>query len=183
MLWTLGRDGATPFPAWVGKVSRKWGNPFNATLVCGVINTILGLVYIGSSTAFAAFVGSFIVMSSFSYLAFILPNILTRRRHVMKGPFTMPDPVFYIVAGLACAYMIVWIPIYCFPFAVPFDSSTMNYSSAMTGGLTVLLAGWYIRIRNRGYVGPRALIDDVERRLSSVGSVTAGLGRIDVEKP
>lgn len=159
MLWTLGRDDATPFSAWIGKIDKRWGNPFNATITCGMINTILGVVYIGSSTAFSAFVGSFIVMSSFSYLASILPNILTRRRHLIRGPFSMPAPVFYMVAGIACAYMMVWIPIYCFPFAVPFDATTMNYSSVMVGGLTVLLGAWYAFIRTRGYMGPRRLVE------------------------
>lgn len=135
MLWTLGRDDATPFSSWVGKIDRKWENPFNATLACGVINTILGCIYIGSSTAFSAFVGSMIVLTSLSFLAFILPNILSRRRHVIKGPFTMPDPVFYTVSCLASAYMIVWIPIYCFPFAIPFDTTTMNYTSALVAEL------------------------------------------------
>ncbi|KAI8933825.1 hypothetical protein NX059_009527 [Plenodomus lindquistii] len=178
MLWTLGRDDATPFSAWIGKIDKRWGNPFNATIVCGVINTILGAIYIGSSTAFSAFVGSFIVMSSFSYLAFILPNILTRRRHVIKGPFTMPAPVFYTVGGLACGYMIVWIPIYCFPFAVPFDATTMNYSSAMVGGLTILLGGWYAYIRTRGYVGPRRLVETLE----NAESIITGTGSISAEK-
>lgn len=175
MLWTLGRDGATPFSSWIGKVDSKWGNPFNATIVCAVFNTILGLIYIGSTTAFSAFVGSFIVLCSLSYLAFIFPNILSRRRYVIKGPFTMPDPVFYIVASIACAYMIVWIPIFCFPFAVPFTVTSMNYSSAMVGGCTILLGGWYAFIRNKGYVGPRRLVETNESGESSVvgsGSVT-----------
>ncbi|CAE7220057.1 Amino acid transporter [Pyrenophora teres f. teres] len=159
MLWTLGRDDATPWPKWVGRVDPKWGNPWNATLACGIINTVLGCIYIGSSTAFTAFVSSFIVLSSLSYIAFILPNILSRRRHVTKGPFTMPDPVFYTVAILACSYMVVWVPIYCFPFAVPFNTTTMNYTSALVGGITILLGGWYVWIRNRGYMGPRALVD------------------------
>jgi choline transport protein len=93
MLWTLGRDGATPFSAWIGTINHGHGSPFNATLACAVLNTILGLVYIGSTTAFQAFVGSFIVLASLSYLAFIVPNILSRRNHVIKGPFTMPNSI------------------------------------------------------------------------------------------
>ncbi|KAF2128134.1 amino acid transporter [Dothidotthia symphoricarpi CBS 119687] len=158
MLWTLGRDGASPFSAWIGKISPRYQNPWNATLVCGVIDTILGCIYIGSSTAFSAFVGSFIVMSSFSYLAFILPNILSRRRHVVPGPFSMPNPVFYTIGGLACAYMCVWIVVYCFPYAVPFDSTTMNYSCVLVGGLTIIMGAWYAWIRKRGYEGPRGAL-------------------------
>ncbi|KAF2033068.1 amino acid transporter, partial [Setomelanomma holmii] len=163
MLWTLGRDGATPFSAWVGHVNKAWGMPFNATLVCAVLNTIIGLIYVGSSTAFSAFVGSFIVLASLSYLAFIVPNIYSRRKYVIRGPFSMPDPVFYVVAGIASSYMAVWIVIYCFPFAVPFDATTMNYTSTMTGGCTILLGCWYAWIRNKGYVGPRTMIEEAER--------------------
>ncbi|KAF2119309.1 choline transporter [Lophiotrema nucula] len=166
MLWTLGRDEATPFSKWIGHISPRFENPFNATIVCGVINTILGCIYVGSTTAFNAFVGSFIVLSSASYLAFILPNIITRRRHVVRGPFTMPDPVFYVVAGLASAYMCAFIVIYCFPYAVPFTAQSMNYSCLITGGLTIFAGIWWFVIRNKGYVGPKALIEEVERRMS-----------------
>jgi choline transport protein len=183
MLWTLGRDRATPFSGWIAHVDAKWGNPLNATLTCAVLNTILGLVYIGSTTAFSAFVGSFIVLASLSYLAFILPNIFSRRRHVMKGPFRMPDPVFYTVAGISCAYMCVWIVIYCFPFAVPFDEKTMNYTSVMTGGCTILLGGWYMWIRNKGYVGPGALVVDLERRLARGEAVLAEESSVSSRAP
>lgn len=180
MLWTLGRDNATPFSHWVGHIDRRFQNPLNATLACGFINTVLGCIYVGSTTAFNAFVGSFIVLSSASYLAFILPNILTRRRHVVAGPFTMPDPVFYVIATLACAYMCIFIVIYCFPYAVPFDAQSMNYSCLIVGGLSIFVAGWWFWIRNGGYVGPKAMIEEVERRLSVADG--AARARISVEK-
>ena len=90
----------------------------------------------------------------------------------------MPDPVFYAVAGIASAYMSVWIVIYCFPFAVPFDATTMNYTSTMTGGCTILLGGWYLWIRNKGYVGPRALVEETEKRLARGEDVVVGTGSI-----
>jgi choline transport protein len=173
MLWTLGRDSATPFSNWTGAVHATQQNPFNATLACAVANSILGAIYVGNSTAFAAFVGSFIVMSSCSYLAFILPNILSRRRHVVKGPFVMPAPVFYAVASVASAYMLVWIVIYCFPYAVPFDATTMNYSCVIVGGLTMFQGVWYFVIRKRGYQGPRVMLEEMERRLAGGETIVA----------
>lgn len=174
MLWTLGRDNATPFSSWLGAVHPKHQNPLNATLACAVINSVLGAIYVGNSTAFAAFVGSFIVMSSCSYLAFIVPNILTRRAHVVRGPFRMPAPVFYAVACVASAYMLVWVVIYCFPYALPFDATTMNYSCVITGGLTIFQGIWYVVIRKRGYEGPRVMMEEVERRLAVGEHVVAG---------
>ncbi|KAL1648532.1 hypothetical protein SLS61_006856 [Didymella pomorum] len=178
MLWTLGRDSATPFSSWIGAVHATQQNPFNATLACAVANSVLGAIYVGNSTAFAAFVGSFIVMSSCSYLAFILPNILSRRRHVVKGPFTMPTPVFYVVACVASAYMLVWIVIYCFPYAVPFDATTMNYSCVIVGGLTIFQAVWYFVIRKRGYQGPRVMLEEMERRLAGGETIVASAGSV-----
>lgn len=178
MLWTLGRDNASPFSSWIGAVHNTQQNPFNATLACTVVNSVLGAIYVGNSTAFAAFVGSFIVMSSCSYLAFILPNILSRRAHVIRGPFTMPTSVFYPIASIACGYMLVWIVIYCFPYAVPFDATSMNYSCVIVGGLTILTALWYKVICARGYEGPRVIVEDVERRLAGGENVIAGNGSI-----
>lgn len=174
MLWTLGRDKATPFSSWIGHVDKRFQNPWNATLACGIINTILGAIYVGSTTAFSAFIGSFLILGSLSYLAFILPNILTRRRHVTPGPFTMSNPVYYTVAGLACAYMIVFNVIYCFPYAKPFDAVSMNYSSLITGGLTIFVAGWWFWIKDKGYVGPGNVILDGEvADLEPRGSISA----------
>ncbi|KAF2736306.1 amino acid transporter [Polyplosphaeria fusca] len=182
MFWTLGRDKALPFSGWIGHISPKYENPWNATLMCGVVNTILGCIYVGSTTAFSAFVGSFIVLTSASYLAFILPNLFSRRRHVIPGPFSMPDPVFYVVAGLASAYMCAFIVVFCFPYAVPFDAQSMNYSSLITGGLSVFVGCWWFWIKDRGYVGPRAGIEAVERRLSVEDSIAGAGGKISAEK-
>jgi amino acid transporter len=41
-LWTLARDGATPFATHLSKVSPGLGMPLVSTLTCGCIVTILG---------------------------------------------------------------------------------------------------------------------------------------------
>ncbi len=41
-LWTLARDGATPFPRFVSRVSPALGMPFNSTILCGILVTLLG---------------------------------------------------------------------------------------------------------------------------------------------
>lgn len=70
MLWTIARDDATPFPGFLGKISHRFRNPFNATLICGVCTTILGCIFVGSQTAFNAFVGVFTILTTVS-----LPDI------------------------------------------------------------------------------------------------------------
>ena len=159
MLWTLARDDATPFPKFIGKVSRRFRNPFNATLLCGIVVTILGCIFIGSQAAFNAFVGVFTILTTMSYLAAILPHILLRRQHVKPGPFWMTGVIGYVVIGIACAYIIVFNVIYMFPYSLPVNAALMNYSCLMTGGLTIFISCWYLWKRNRGYVGPHVVLN------------------------
>lgn len=160
MLWVLGRDDATPFPSIVGRISPTWRNPFNAQVLCCVGGTILGCIYIGSATAFQAFVGAFTVFTTMSYLAAILPHILTARKYVKLGPFWMPGVWGYIIMGLASAYMLVFNVLYMFPYTYPVaDANAMNWTSVMFAGITLLLALGYLWRRNHGYIGPRVVMD------------------------
>jgi choline transport protein len=110
-------DRATPFSDTLGRISPRWGNPFAATVACLIVTTVLGLIYIGSAVAFNAFVGSFIILSSASYLAAILPHLLSKRKNIEFGPFKMPDKVAAILMPIACAYITCFIVIFCFPFS------------------------------------------------------------------
>ncbi|KAL1959664.1 hypothetical protein VTO42DRAFT_1699 [Malbranchea cinnamomea] len=155
-LWTLARDNATPFAGWLARVSKRMHNPFNATLVCGVFITILGCIYVGSSTAFQAFIGSYIQLSTLSYLAAILPHLLRKRKSFHPGWFFMHGPLGFFVNAFSCGYIITFIVIFCFPFAMPTDAKSMNYASLMTGGLTIFVAVWFF-FRRKSYQGTKAV--------------------------
>jgi choline transport protein len=175
MLWTLARDHATPFSGFIGTINKRMKNPFNATLTCGCFVTILGCIYVGNVTAFNAFVGSYVILSTLSYLAAILPHALSNRKNVVPGPFWMPNSVAHAVHGIGCVYIIVFIVIYVFPYSMPVTAASMNYSCLITGGLTIFVAIWWFWISKRGYEGPAALVDE-ERRMSHTG------GRLSSEK-
>ncbi|KAF5024826.1 hypothetical protein F66182_3065 [Fusarium sp. NRRL 66182] len=155
-LWALARDGATPFPGVLGHITESLDMPLWSTLATAVLVTVLGAIYVGSTTAFNAFVGSFILLSSSSFLACILPNLLTGRKNITYGPFKLPGVVGFIINSIACAYMIVWGVIYCFPYARPTDAQSMNYTCAIWGGLTILVGAWWLGSARKGYQGPTA---------------------------
>ncbi|KAK5944119.1 hypothetical protein PMZ80_003400 [Knufia obscura] len=154
-LWALSRDGATPFASKLSKIHPSAGMPLTSTIATAILVTILGAIYVGSLTAFNAFVGSFIIMSSSSYIAAILPNLLTGRKNIKTyGPFHLKGAIGFIFNAIACAYMIVWFVIYCFPFALPVDAATMNYASLIWGGFTILVAAWWFLGARKSYEGP-----------------------------
>lgn len=167
-LWTLARDRATPFPSWLGRINNKLQNPFNATLVCGCIVTILACIYLGSQTAFQAFIGCFVQLSSLSYFMAIFPHILSKRKSFVPGFFFMNDTIGYIINILSCIYILAFVVIFCFPFAIPTSAKDMNYASLLTGGLTIFVGIWWF-IRQGSYEGPKnvpltdkALMDDAQ---------------------
>lgn len=68
----------------------------------------------------------------------------------------MKGPVGYIVNATSVLYIMAFIVIFCFPFALPVTAKTMNYASLITGGLTVFVAGFWL-VRRGSYVGPRVV--------------------------
>jgi choline transport protein len=110
--------------------------PFNATIFNACLVSVLGCIYVGSTTAFNAFVGSFVLMSSASYTAAILPNLLTGRKNIVYGPFKLKGWLGPVFSAVACGYMVVWFVIYCFPFALPTSESSIY---AMSSLQTILL--------------------------------------------
>lgn len=167
-LWTISRDRATPFPKWLGHINTRMHNPFNATLVCGCLITVLACIYLGSTTAFSAFVGCFVQLSSLSYFMAIFPHIMTRRSSFVPGFFFMNNTIGYIVNALSCMYIIAFVIIFCFPYALPAEAASMNYASLMTGALSVFVAIWWF-IRQGSYEGPKhipltdkALMEDAQ---------------------
>lgn len=129
--------------------------PLAATLASAILVTLLGAIYMGSSTAFNSFIASFILHSSASYIAAALPYLFRRNNPgFQRGPFYMRGVLGWLVHSWACAYMVVWFVIYCFPYALPTDAQGMNYSVLIWGGLTVLVGLWWLVDANRRCLMP-----------------------------
>lgn len=105
-----------------------------------------------STTAFNAFVGSFVILMSLSYLAALGPHLLQRHHtSITRGPFWMKGVTGYVVCGISCAYLFVFIVIFCLPYTMPVSATSMNYSSAITGGVTALVTVlWWVWKRRAG---------------------------------
>ncbi|KAF3798267.1 Choline transport protein [Colletotrichum gloeosporioides] len=167
-LWALARDGASPRADLMGHVSPRLGMPMWSTVSSALLVTVLGAIYVGSTTAFNAFVGSFILLSSSSYLAAILPNLLAGRKRVAYGPFHMRGWVGFFINGVACTYMLVWFVIYSFPSTLPTNAQTMNYACLIWGGLTIFVGLWWLVGARKGYQGPTTTGGVVTEAQSSV---------------
>ncbi|TKX18482.1 choline transport protein [Elsinoe australis] len=165
MLYTLARDDAVPYSNWVRQIHPRFRNPFNATVVCAVICTLLAVIQVVNTTAFTAFVGSFVVLTTASFVCALLPHMLTGRKYVVPGPFWMPNALAYPMLAVANGYILCFIVIFCFPAAIPFDAATMTYVSVVISGITLFISVWWFIKSKRGYVSP------TEQVMKSMGVV------------
>ncbi|KAF2497393.1 amino acid transporter [Lophium mytilinum] len=147
VFWSLARDNAMPFPRTFSHVSTRWKNPFAAVLFMGCFSTVMGCIYLGSAIAFEAFVGSFVVLTTLSYLAALLPFLFSGRKSVPPGPFFVRGVAGFVVSGVSCAFMAVWLVFYCFPYVYPVSAQDMNYSCLIAGGLTLLIGVVWVVVR------------------------------------
>jgi hypothetical protein len=76
----------------------------------------MGCIFVGSALAFEPFVGSFLVLTTLSYLATLLPFFFSGRRSVPAGPFFVRGIAGFVVSAVSCAFMLVWLVFYCFPY-------------------------------------------------------------------
>ncbi|KAK8061533.1 choline transport protein [Apiospora phragmitis] len=130
--WALARDGAVPLAGLFARVDEARSCPMTATLLVSGLATGLGAVALGSGAAFLDLSGSFIILTTVSYAVPLVANMATGRRYFPAGPFHMGRGWFgWVVNGLAVLFIVLFDVLFCFPFAIPTTTETMNYNSVI----------------------------------------------------
>ncbi|KII84149.1 hypothetical protein PLICRDRAFT_57954 [Plicaturopsis crispa FD-325 SS-3] len=141
--WAFSRDNALPFPRVFAKVNAHTGVPLNAFLLSTAVQLLLGLLYLGSSAAFNAFVGVAVICLGTSYALPVAVLLARGRRGVEGAPFPLGR-----WGGLCNAMAVLWIVfaivIFSMPAVVPPTTTSMNYASVVFVGFATISAVWYL---------------------------------------
>ncbi|KAF5006498.1 hypothetical protein FDECE_7133 [Fusarium decemcellulare] len=151
--WALARDNAVPFSRYFSKVDEGLSTPIEATLFVAVIASGIGAIPLGSSVGFNNLTGSFIIISTVSYAIPIAANLITGRKRFPPGPFHLKS-LGFAVNGLAVLFITLFDVFFCFPTALPFDATTMNYNSVILCGVVLVTASWWLVYATKHYRGP-----------------------------
>lgn len=132
-----------------------WGLFANAFVVF-----IIGCVYLGSTTAFNAIIGSCLVLMHVS-IAIPIAFLMLRGRHSSSLP--QKNGSSGILGWAFNAGAVGWATVvtifYCFPFSVPATSGSMNYACAVLAIMAVFgTLTWFI-YANKHYEGPQVNLE------------------------
>ncbi|RTE85178.1 hypothetical protein BHE90_000340 [Fusarium euwallaceae] len=156
LMWAFARDQGLPFSTHLSKIDRKRRIPTIAILTTTVLLMLLGLINIGSTTAFNAVLSLAVVSLQISY---IMPIILLIWRRISRpntltwGPWQLGKPGI-VVNVVAIIYLIFTSIFLLFPPYQPITAENMNYAPVVLGGAVIFgCVYWPFRARKR-YFGP-----------------------------
>ncbi|KAK0636703.1 amino acid/polyamine transporter I [Bombardia bombarda] len=152
--WAFARDKAIPLSHVWSKVDERHGTPIWALGLTTVVQMLLGLINLGSSSAFVAFISVGVISLAVSYAIPISISMWHQRREVNAARWTMGGTIGWPVNALA----VVWIAFECvlfsMPSVLPVTEVSMNYAIVVFMGFMFLSAVWYAVYAHKVYKGP-----------------------------
>ncbi|KAJ8130010.1 hypothetical protein O1611_g3621 [Lasiodiplodia mahajangana] len=154
----MARDKGLVYHDYFAHITPGLDVPLRTIILTFVFNVLFGLLYLGPSVAFGAYISSCTIFLNVSYV-FPVIALLIRGRSVLKEwqndqtPFAL-GKWGWILNWVATIFVIVTSVFFTFPAALPASSSNMNYVSAVIG-IFLLLIGGYWFLYGQTFEGPK----------------------------
>ncbi|KAI0384834.1 amino acid transporter [Hypomontagnella monticulosa] len=152
--WAFARDNAIPFASLWSKIDERHGTPILALALTTLIEMLLGLINLGSSSAFLAFVSVGVISLAVSYGIPIVISLLHSRKEVNSAKWTMGMSLGLVVNVLAVLWILFEVVLFSMPTALPVTEVSMNYAIVVFAGFMALSAIWYGVYARKVYIGP-----------------------------
>lgn len=108
-----------------------------------VVQMLLGLINLGSSSAFLAFVSVGVISLAVSYGIPIAISLFHGRKDVNGARWTMGSTVGWVVNIIALLWIIFEMILFSMPTVLPVTEVTMNYAIVVFFGFMAISASWY----------------------------------------
>lgn len=141
--WAFARDRALPLAHVWAAVDARHGTPIMALALTTLVQMLLGLINLGSSSAFLAFVSVGVISLAVSYGIPIAISMVHRRREVNGARWTMGGTVGWVVNVVALLWIVFETVLFSMPTTLPVTAVSMNYAIVVFFGFMVMSAIWY----------------------------------------
>ncbi|EEY20751.1 choline transport protein [Verticillium alfalfae VaMs.102] len=149
LLFAMARDKGIVFPNYFSHITPGLNVPVRTILLCFGFNVLFGLLYLGPSVAFGAYIASCTIFLNVSY-AFPIITLLVRGRSVLAEHQQHDTPFQlgswgHVINWVAALFVVVTSVFFCFPASLPVTSDTMNYVSVVIAIFVVVSAvNWWV---------------------------------------
>ncbi|KAF4499093.1 amino acid transporter [Fusarium agapanthi] len=134
--FAFSRDKAVPFwSLWSSMYHRQ---PFASLVLATVVEMLLGLINLGSSSAFTAFVSVGVVALALGYIIPIATSIFNGRREVSVAPWNAGPWLGAVANVVAILWYSFELVLFSMPTSLPVTKVTMNYASVVLAGFAGL---------------------------------------------
>ncbi|KAJ5159175.1 Amino acid/polyamine transporter I [Penicillium coprophilum] len=154
--WAVARDDAIPLARLWARVDKRWGVPVWALVLLTVIQMLLGLINLGSTSAFTAFVSVGVIALAAAYSVPIFLSLWHGREEVAKAPWNCGGAVGRFVNVVALAWIAFELVLFSMPTSLPVTAVSMNYASVVFVGFMTISAVWFLVYARKSYKGPPA---------------------------
>lgn len=148
--WAFARDNAIPMARVWSKVDEKHGTPIRALILTTIVQMLLGLINLGSSSAFLAFVSVGVISLAVSYGIPISISLFHKRRDVNIAKWSLGKTAGWAVNIVALSWIIFETILFSMPTVLPTNSISMNYAIVVFFGFMTLSAIWYMVYARKG---------------------------------
>lgn len=139
--WAFARDKANPFDAYFAHVSKGQQISVRMVILVSVLQALLGLLYLGITTAFNAVLSMSILGM---YASYLLPIVFMLVQRYRRDPASVPCGVFRLghvgglITNVASVLGLVFAMVFStFPSYEPVDKMRMNNS-------VVVMSAWLV---------------------------------------
>jgi amino acid transporter len=140
--WAFSRDNALPFAkVWSRTTADR---PIFALLLVTIIEMLLGLINLGSTSAFTAFASVGVIALAIGYLVPISISLMTGRREVSHAKWSLGKLLGTSANVGAVAWILFELVLFSMPTVLPVTDVSMNYASVVLVGFAGLSTVWYV---------------------------------------
>ncbi|KAH6684973.1 choline transport protein [Plectosphaerella plurivora] len=176
LLFSMARDRGIVYPDYFAHIKAGLNVPVRTILLCYGFNVLFGLLYLGPSVAFGAYIASCTIFLNVSY-AFPVITLLVRGRQVL-AEHQLPQTPFklgawgYVVNWVAAVFVVVTSVFFCFPVGLPVTSDSMNYVCVVIGIFLVVVEIYWLTYGHR-FEGPKFDVIMGERGDGPLGKIVS----------
>ncbi|KAK0383201.1 hypothetical protein NLU13_9114 [Sarocladium strictum] len=141
-------------PLWSLWSKMHYGQPLAALILVTVVQMLLGLINLGSTSAFTAFVSVGVVALALGYLVPISTSFLSGRKQVSEAAWTAGPLLGSICNVVAITWILFEVVLFSMPVAIPVTPASMNYASVVQVGFAVIGVVFYYCYGRKYFKGP-----------------------------